>query len=119
MELRKCCNHPYLLSRSGEVEAAALAGLAGGGTASRAQVLDALIASSGKLGLLDRMMGRLRAGGHRVLIFSQFTTVLDVLEDWLQGRGWGYVRLDGAVGLSSLSPGTSSSPFWGSCLTPV
>jgi SNF2 family DNA or RNA helicase len=53
------------------------------------------VAASGKLALLDRMMGRLRSGGHRVLIYSQFTRMLDVLEDWVGGRGWGYERIDG------------------------
>jgi SNF2 family DNA or RNA helicase len=56
------------------------------------------VAASGKLALLDRMMARLRAGGHRVLIYSQFTRTLDVLEDWVTGRGWGYERIDGAWG---------------------
>jgi SNF2 family DNA or RNA helicase len=55
------------------------------------------VAASGKLALLDRMMVRLRAGGHRVLIYSQFTRTLDVLEDWVAGRGWGYERIDGAL----------------------
>jgi hypothetical protein len=31
----------------------------------------------------------------RVLIYSQFTRTLDILEDWLAGRGWGYERIDG------------------------
>lgn len=54
------------------------------------------MAASGKLALLDRMMGRLHAEGHRVLLYSQFTRTLDVLEDWLAGRRWGYERIDGA-----------------------
>ena len=33
-----------------------------------------------------------------MLIYSQFTMVLDILEDWLAGRGWAYFRLDGDVG---------------------
>lgn len=60
--------------------------------------IDRLVAASGKLQLIDSMMRRLKEGGHRVLLYSQFTRVLDVLEDWLEGRGWGYCRIDGNVG---------------------
>jgi chromodomain-helicase-DNA-binding protein 4 len=35
--------------------------------------------------------------GHRVLIYSQFTSALDVLEAWVSKRGWGYQRIDGTV----------------------
>ncbi len=47
-------------------------------------------------------MKKLRATGHRVLIYSQFAMVLDILEDWLAGRGWAYFRLDGDVGARCL-----------------
>eukprot|EP00775_Hariotina_reticulata_P005696 gene5696-5934_t len=67
----------------------------GGGLASEAT--EQLVAASGKLALLDRMMLKLKAAGHRVLIYSQFTKTLDVLEDWVVGRGWGYERIDGDV----------------------
>lgn len=43
-------------------------------------------------------MGLLRRCGHRILIYSQFTMLLDVLEDWLHERQWPYFRLDGTVG---------------------
>jgi hypothetical protein len=62
------------------------------------------VAASGKLALLDHMMGRLRCGGHRVLIYSQFTRTLDVLEDWVRGRGWGYERIDGERLLAFIVP---------------
>lgn len=42
-----------------------------------------LLENSGKLLLLDKMMAKLHAQGHRVLIYSQFTRMLDILEDWL------------------------------------
>jgi chromodomain-helicase-DNA-binding protein 4 len=42
-----------------------------------------LLENSGKLLLLDKMMAKLKAQGHRVLIYSQFTRMLDILEDWL------------------------------------
>ena len=47
--------------------------------------------------LLDKLLPRLKAGGHRVLIFSQMTRVLDVLEDYSRSRGHSYERLDGGV----------------------
>jgi chromodomain-helicase-DNA-binding protein 6 len=40
---------------------------------------------------------RLRAGGHRVLVFSQMTRVLDVLEDYCRSRSHSYERLDGGI----------------------
>ena len=42
-----------------------------------------LLENSGKLLLLDKMMTKLHAQGHRVLIYSQFTRMLDILEDYL------------------------------------
>jgi chromodomain-helicase-DNA-binding protein 4 len=41
---------------------------------------------SGKLLLLDKMMVKLKADGHRVLIYSQFTRMLDILEDWIHEK---------------------------------
>ncbi len=66
-------------------------------TAGASDHLPGLISSSGKLELLDRMVRALLGGGHRVLIYSQFTRTLDILEDWLRGRHWGYCRIDGSV----------------------
>ncbi|KAK9805875.1 hypothetical protein WJX73_000130 [Symbiochloris irregularis] len=86
MDLRKCCNHPLLL------DDARFAG--------PSPPVAKLVADSGKLRLLDRMLAKLRAEGHRTLIYSQFTMVLDLLEDWLLGRNWGYQRIDGSVGSS-------------------
>ena len=91
MQLRKCCNHPYLLDGAEAANAPA----AQGGTL---KALEAMVAASGKLALIDPMLGKLRTQGHRVLIYSQFTSLLDVLEDWLIGRGWGFQRIDGDVG---------------------
>jgi len=45
--------------------------------------INALIQSSGKFVLLDKLLPRLKAGGHRVLIFSQMIRVLDIIEDYL------------------------------------
>jgi len=47
-------------------------------------------------------VAKLRARGHRMLIYSQFTMLLDLLEEWLVGRQWPYFRLDGTVGAQKL-----------------
>ncbi|KAA8492875.1 Protein PHOTOPERIOD-INDEPENDENT EARLY FLOWERING 1 [Porphyridium purpureum] len=51
----------------------------------------------GKLQALAELLRNLHAGGHRCLIFSQMTRVLDVLETFLNLYGWRYLRLDGAT----------------------
>jgi len=51
----------------------------------------------GKLQQLDILMRRLKAGGHRILIFTQMTKVLDILESFLNYHGYRYMRLDGAT----------------------
>ena len=46
---------------------------------------------------LDRLLRRLKAKGHRVVLFSQFTRFLDIIDDYLTMKGYSYVRLDGNV----------------------
>lgn len=58
---------------------------------------NALTKSSGKLMLLQKMMRKLKEGGHRVLVFSQMTKMLDLLEDFLENEGYKYERIDGGV----------------------
>lgn len=80
LSLRKVCNHTYLLP----------------GVAPDPYHIDEdIVGGSGKLIMLDRMLPPLRADGHRVLIFSQFTSMLDILEDYCELREYAYVRLDG------------------------
>ncbi len=57
--------------------------------------IGAMTKACGKLTLLDKMLKQLRAQGHRVLIFSQMTKMLDLLEDFLDGNGIKYERIDG------------------------
>ena len=57
----------------------------------------ALTKASGKLMLLMKMMRKLKNGGHRVLVFSQMTKMLDLLEDFLENEGYKYERIDGGV----------------------
>eukprot|EP00736_Rhodelphis_marinus_P006316 Rmarinus@m.22515 len=89
MELRKCCNHPFLLNNVEQIELDA-----------KDQPDDPyrlLIDSSGKMVLLDKLLPKLKEQGHRVLIFSQMVRVLDILEDYLHYRQWTYERIDGRV----------------------
>ena len=58
----------------------------------------ALVRASGKFEVLHRLLPKLRAAGHRVLLFSQFTTVLDLVADMAEGAlGMEALRLDGRV----------------------
>lgn len=51
--------------------------------------------SSGKMVLLDKLLPKLREQGHRVLIFSQFVIMLDLLEEYMEQGGYSYERIDG------------------------
>ena len=93
MQLRKLCNHPKQLivqkAKSGIAvrdhhydELAALQG-------------ESLVASSGKMMVLDRLLARLQKAGSRVLIFSFFRETLDLLEEYMRFRAYKYLRLDG------------------------
>ncbi|KKK20987.1 hypothetical protein ARAM_000623 [Aspergillus rambellii] len=60
---------------------------------------ETLVSASGKMLLLDRLVPRLLDRGHKILIFSQFKTQLDILQDWAtQLRSWNCCRIDGAIG---------------------
>lgn len=58
---------------------------------------DHLIANSGKMVLLDRLLQKLISTGSRVLIFTQMTRMLDILEDYCRMRSYSYCRLDGST----------------------
>nr|UAT11603.1 chromodomain helicase DNA binding protein 5 [Latimeria menadoensis] len=88
MDLKKCCNHPYLFPVA-SVEAPVLPNGSYDG--------NSLVKSSGKLILLQKMLKKLKEGGHRVLIFSQMTKMLDLLEDFLEYEGYKYERIDGGI----------------------
>ncbi|EMT70001.1 Lymphoid-specific helicase [Fusarium odoratissimum] len=63
---------------------------------------DSIVTASGKMLLLDRLLPRLFQDDHKVLIFSQFTTQLDILEDYCRElRGWKVCRIDGSVAQDS------------------
>eukprot|EP00079_Xenopus_tropicalis_P023419 XP_012815803.1 PREDICTED: SWI/SNF-related matrix-associated actin-dependent regulator of chromatin subfamily A member 5 isoform X1 [Xenopus tropicalis] len=81
MQLRKCCNHPYLFD---------------GAEPGPPYTTDMhLVTNSGKMVVLDKLLPRLKEQGSRVLIFSQMTRVLDILEDYCMWRNYEYCRLDG------------------------
>jgi chromodomain-helicase-DNA-binding protein 4 len=87
MQLRKCLCHPFVYSR--EIE-------------ERTEV-DAvshrnLVEASAKLSLLELLLPKLKARGHRILIFSQFLDMLSIVEDFLDGMQMAYQRLDGLMG---------------------
>eukprot|EP01134_Creolimax_fragrantissima_P000987 CFRG0987T1 len=81
MQLRKVCNHPYLFKNVEEDSVNTTA--------------DDIAESSGKMKMLHRLLQTLKKEGHRAVIFSQFTTMLDLIEDYLLLLGYKYVRLDG------------------------
>jgi len=58
-----------------------------------------LVRASGKFALMDRMLERLHKDGHQVLIFSQMTKVLNIIEDYLNFRHWKYCRIDGSTNI--------------------
>ncbi|XP_046874942.1 chromodomain-helicase-DNA-binding protein 4a isoform X4 [Hypomesus transpacificus] len=88
MDLKKCCNHPYLFPVAAMEAPKMPNGMYDGG---------ALTKAAGKLTLLQKMMRKLKDGGHRVLIFSQMTKMLDLLEDFLENEGYKYERIDGGI----------------------
>ena len=53
--------------------------------------------NSGKMVLLDKLLAKLKADGHRVLIFSQMVRLLDIISDYMTARGYVFQRLDGTV----------------------
>uniref|UniRef100_A0A7R9YFY7 Chromatin-remodeling complex ATPase chain n=1 Tax=Pinguiococcus pyrenoidosus TaxID=172671 RepID=A0A7R9YFY7_9STRA len=81
MQLRKVCNHPYLFPG---VENRSLDPLG-----------EHLVTNCGKMVLLDKLLTALKARGHRVLIFTQMTRQLDILEDLMNMRAYSYCRIDG------------------------
>uniref|UniRef100_A0A672RLU3 Chromodomain helicase DNA binding protein 3 n=1 Tax=Sinocyclocheilus grahami TaxID=75366 RepID=A0A672RLU3_SINGR len=88
MDLKKCCNHPYLFPvASAEAPKTPSGAYEGAG----------LTKASGKLMLLQKMFRKLKEQGHRVLVFSQMTKMLDLLEDFLDYEGYKYERIDGGV----------------------
>ncbi|KAG1670418.1 hypothetical protein FOA52_010153 [Chlamydomonas sp. UWO 241] len=79
VELKKCCNHPFLFESAEEVYR--------GSDCDDRSVVDRLILTSGKLVLLDKLLRRLKQSGHRVLIFSQMVRSLNIVSYFMRLRG--------------------------------
>ena len=83
MQLRKVCNHPYLFPKmedENEIEFG-----------------EHLVQHSGKMRLIDRLLPKLKENNSQVLVFSQMTTMLDILEDYCNYREYKFCRLDGTT----------------------
>ncbi|SPN99701.1 related to proliferation associated SNF2-like protein [Cephalotrichum gorgonifer] len=87
MQLRLVCNSPHNFYNPW--------------TYSEKAVDESVVTKSGKMLLLDRLLPSLFRAGHKVLIFSQFKTQLDILADYCELRKWSACRLDGSVGQES------------------
>ena len=83
MQLRKICNHPYLfIDYNNEM---------------LENISDWIYKSSGKFEFLDRIIPKLLYFKHKILIFSQMTQLLNILERYFMFRGIKCLRLDGAT----------------------
>ena len=103
MQLRKCCNHPYLfedVEEEGEDEFG-----------------EHLILNSGKMVFLDKLLQKLVAAKEQALIFSGFTSMLNILEDFMTMRGIEYCRLDGSTELEEREEQIDSFTMKGSSKT--
>lgn len=83
MQLRKCCNHPYLFE--------------GAEPGPPYTTDEHLIHNAGKMAVLDKLLKRMQKQGSRVLIFSQMSRLLDILEDYCVFREYKYCRIDGGT----------------------
>lgn len=83
MQLRKCCNHPYLFE--------------GAEPGPPYTTDEHLVFNAGKMVVLDKLLKRLQKQGSRVLIFSQMSRLLDILEDYCVFRQYKYCRIDGST----------------------
>ena len=93
MQLRKCCNHPYLLRGVEDNILQKQPKDEDGTNITDENVL--MIKACGKLVLIDKLLPKLKAAGHKVLIFSQMVRMLDILEDYLIYKNYSYERIDG------------------------
>ncbi|GME83001.1 unnamed protein product [[Candida] boidinii] len=84
MQLRKICNHPFVFQPVEDLI-----------NDTPELTNDDIWRVSGKFELLDRVLPKFQATGHRVLMFFQMTQIMDIMEDYLRFRGMQYMRLDG------------------------
>ena len=84
MQMRKNCNHPDLITSAYD-------------GSSVYPPPEELVADCGKMALAERLLNRLLPEGHKVLVFSQMTSMLDIWESYLEAKGVESCRIDGAV----------------------
>ncbi|KAJ6486071.1 P-loop containing nucleoside triphosphate hydrolase protein [Mycena vitilis] len=82
MQLRRICDHPYMIDDA---------------QPEQYQIGEHIVAASSKLLIIDKILTQVLPKGERVLIFSQWTDMLDLLEDYLVLRDIPFLRLDGQV----------------------
>ncbi|XP_061546171.1 lymphoid-specific helicase [Phycodurus eques] len=85
MLLKRCCNHPYLVEYPLDP------------ATQEFKIDEQLVQCSGKFLILDRLLPALKERSHKVLLFSQMTSILDILMDYCYLRGFQYSRLDGSM----------------------
>ncbi|XP_052257298.1 probable global transcription activator SNF2L2 isoform X2 [Dreissena polymorpha] len=90
MQLRKICNHPFMFHH---IEEAFATGQGVSGVVTGPD----LYRVAGKFELLDRILPKMKSQNHKVLLFSQMTSLLSILEDYFLFRGYRYLRLDGTT----------------------
>jgi SWI/SNF-related matrix-associated actin-dependent regulator of chromatin subfamily A member 5 len=85
MQLRKVCNHPYLFQ--------------GIEDENQPELGEHIVTTSSKMRILDKLLTKLKESGSQVLIFSQMTKQLDILEDYCVYKGYNSCRIDGDTSL--------------------
>ena len=85
MQLRKTCNHPYLFDGV-ELEG-------------QDEYGEHIVSNCKKMEFVDKLLKKTRKAGEQVLIFSQFVTMLDIIEDFCVLRKYKFCRLDGSTPL--------------------
>ncbi|XP_031496112.1 ATP-dependent DNA helicase DDM1 [Nymphaea colorata] len=86
MQLRKNCNHPDLVESAFE-------------DYTLYPPIEQLVEQCGKFRLLDRLISHLLQRKHKILIFSQMTKLLDLLDYYFDEKGLLVCRIDGSVKL--------------------
>merc|ERR1712051_484830 len=89
MQLRKLCNHPFMFREVEESYARHI------GSPTDIITGPDIFRASGKFELLDRVLPKLKATGHRVLMFCQMTQCMTIIEDYFNFKGYKFLRLDG------------------------
>jgi len=106
MELRKVCNHPFLLEgiehretdrQYREFQERGAFEDKTPGEQHQMITEQGMIMCSGKMVLLDKLLPKLRQEGHKILIFSQMVKMLDLISEYCEFRTYPYERLDGRV----------------------